>query len=335
MGPAGDARVAIVGATGAVGTQLTELIAARGFPHSELKLFAGESSADRNLEISGEELLIEPLKNPEELDDFDIVFLAVPAIDAAKIVAKCPRPVIVDLSAASRPHPRAVGRAEHKILIVAPGLTSSEEIERLRGRKIFAPPHPAAHALAACLKALDLKEEFVSATAMLGASTAGRDMVSDTVQQSADLLNARLDLDENEIQRGFNLFVGEDEREAAFLIGLQAAILLNRLNPPISIPVQAVAVPVLHGSALTVQIQRAGGVGDAKDHLRAAPGLLLADDDRPLAVIDAAGQEAIIVSVESRPSSLALWCVFDNARLAALDALWIAETLVSAGTMAS
>jgi len=44
-------------------------------------------------------------------------------------------------------------------------------------------------------------------------------------------------------------------------------------------------------------------------------------------VIDAVGQEAIVVSVEMRRDSISIWCVFDNTRLAALGALWIAETL--------
>ena len=42
-------------------------------------------------------------------------------------------------------------------------------------------------------------------------------------------------------------------------------------------------------------------------------------------MIDAVGQEAIVVSVERAAAGASLWCVFDNARLAALDALWIAE----------
>jgi aspartate-semialdehyde dehydrogenase len=69
--------------------------------------------------------------------------------------------------------------------------------------------------------------------------------------------------------------------------------------------------------------------------LRAAPGLLVAEEGEPLGVIDAVGQEAIVVSVETRPQSVSLWCVFDNTRLAALSALWIAETLaLSSPTLA-
>ena len=58
--------------------------------------------------------------------------------------------------------------------------------------------------------------------------------------------------------------------------------------------------------------------------------MLVTEEGEPLGVIDAVGQEAIVVSFEERAGSLSLWCVFDNTRLAALDALWIAETFMPA-----
>ena len=66
-------------------------------------------------------------------------------------------------------------------------------------------------------------------------------------------------------------------------------------------------------------------IHDARELLRAAPGLLLVEEGEPLGVIDAVGQEAIVVSVEesaqSRRRSGA--CSTTHA-LAALGALWIA-----------
>jgi aspartate-semialdehyde dehydrogenase len=128
----------------------------------------------------------------------------------------------------------------------------------------------------------------------------------------------------------------EHERSVAAAIAAQVAMLLDKA-PPLS--VQAAAIPVLHGSALTVDIQRprdrTGNGEDPVEMLRVAPGILIAEEGEPLGVIDAVGQEAIVVSVETRADSLSLWCVFDNTRLAALGALWIAETLaLSSPTLA-
>jgi aspartate-semialdehyde dehydrogenase len=323
-----EPRVAVVGATGAVGNQLIELIAARGFQLSELKLFATEAGAMQTVDAAGEERLVDALASPADLRDFNIAFLACPAPRAAEIIAAQPGPILIDLSAADRP--------PADVPMVAPGLTSREAFAQLRNAKVFATPHPVAHVLATCLKALGAHGGFVAATAMLGASAGGRDVLTASVDQTTDLLSARLELDDDEVQRGFNAFMREHERSVATAISAQVAKLLAQA-PTLS--VQVAAIPVLHGSALTVDIQRPralkGNGEDAVELLRVAPGILIAEEGEPLGVIDAVGQEAIVVSVESRGDSVSLWCVFDNARLAALGALWIAETLaLSSPTLA-
>ena len=78
-----EPRVAVVGATGAVGNQLIELIAARGFQLSELKLFATEAGAMQTVDAAGEERLVDALASPADLRDFNIAFLACPAPRAA------------------------------------------------------------------------------------------------------------------------------------------------------------------------------------------------------------------------------------------------------------
>jgi aspartate-semialdehyde dehydrogenase len=315
-----DPRVAVVGATGAVGNQLIELIAARGFQLSDLKLFTTEAGAMQTVDAGGEERLVDALESPADLRDFDIAFLAIPGPRAAEIVAAQPGPILIDLSAANRP--------PSDVPMVAPGLTSREALAHLRNARVFAIPHPAAHVLATCLKALGGYGGFVAATAMLGASAGGMEMLTTTVDQTTDLLSARLELDDDEVQRGFNAFMREHERSIASAIAAQAAKLLDKA-PPLS--VQVAAIPVLHGSALTVDIQRprdrTSAAEDAVELLRVAPGILIAEEGDPLGVIDAVGQEAIVVRVETRRDSISIWCVFDNTRLAALGALWIAETL--------
>jgi aspartate-semialdehyde dehydrogenase len=315
-----EPRVAVVGATGAVGNQLIELIGARGFQLSELKLFATEAGAAQTVEAAGEEHLVEALKSPADLREFDLAFLAIPAPRATEIVAARPGPTLIDLGASNR--------APSDVPMVSPGLTSREALARMRNAKVFATPHPVAHVLGTCLKALNVRGVFVAATAMLGASAGGRDVLTDTVDETTDLLSARLELEDEDVQRGFNAFMREHERSLANAIVAQVGTLLDKA-PTLS--VQVAAIPVLHGSALTVDIQRPreirGNGEDAVELLRAAPGILIAEEGEPLGVIDAVGQEAIVVSAETRADSLSLWCVFDNTRLAALGALWVAEKM--------
>ena len=311
-----EPRVAVVGATGVVGNQIVDLIGARGFQFGELKLFATEAGSAQTLDAAGEEQLVEPLTSPADLRAFDLAFLAIPASAASEIVGAAPGPILIDLSSANRP--------PSDLPLVAPGLTPRARFDQLLELRLFTIPHPTAHVLATCLNALGIQAGFVAATAMLGASAGGRDVLATTVDQTTDLLSARLDLDEDAVQRGFNVFMREHERSIATTISAQVISLLDR-SPVLGL--QVVGMPVLHGSALAINLPALIEGGDARELLRVAPGVLLAEEGEPLGLIDAVGQEAIVVSVEESPGTVGLWCVFDNTRLAALGALWIAETL--------
>ena len=241
-----EPRVAVVGATGAVGNQLIELIAARGFQLSELKLFTTEAGAMQTVDAGGEERLVDALENPADLATSTSRSSRFPSPRAAEIIAAAARPDPDRSERGESPaHRRADGRAGTHLARVVRAIAQIA--------KVFAMPHPAAHVLATCLKALGTHAGFVAATAMLGASAGGRDVLTATVDQTTDLLSARLELDDDEVQRGFNAFMREHERSVAAAIAAQVAMLLGKA-PPLS--VQAAAIPVLHGSALTVDIQR-------------------------------------------------------------------------------
>ena len=81
-------------------------------------------------------------------------------------------------------------------------------------------------------------------------------------------------------------------------------------------------------AAMTVLIPDPPDPDNLAARLRAAPGLLLvADDEGSAGVVDAVGHEAILVRLRKQPAGASIWCAFDSARLAALDAVWVAEKL--------
>ncbi|HLJ43169.1 MAG TPA: hypothetical protein VKT12_03035, partial [Candidatus Binataceae bacterium] len=100
--PGRELRIAVVGATGAVGEQIVELIDARALPCAELALFATERGATETVEALGEALIVAEFHEPAELSRFDVAFLAVAPSWAADIVRARPGPLLVDLSAALR-----------------------------------------------------------------------------------------------------------------------------------------------------------------------------------------------------------------------------------------
>jgi aspartate-semialdehyde dehydrogenase len=309
-------RLAIVGATGAVGGRLLELIDERAVACAELRLYSSEDHAGESIESGGTVRHVDVLSDPADLSDLDIVFIAVQRADAEPILREVSGPIVVDLSAAQL----APGTAP----FVAPGFTTREEVRDLSRLKLFHVPHPSALALATIVSALG-EIPFCAATLMLGASASGHGAINHLVEESADLLNGKLDLEEDERQAAFNLALlpGAPELEKTLLAQVEKLVgQARQLN------LQCVQASILHGTALSLSLPPNAGANAWAAALRSAPGILLVENEEPPGVVDAIEQEALLLSLAGGPGGTSIWCVFDNARRAALVALWIAECLV-------
>ncbi len=309
-------RLAVVGATGVVGGRLLELVDERAVACAELRLYSSEEHAGESIESGGAMRRVDVLSDPSELSDLDIVFLAVQRADAESILREISGPIVVDLSGASLGPSNAP--------LVAPGFTTREQVQDLSRFKLFHIPHPAALALATIVNALG-EIPYCAATLMLGASSIGHGAISHLVEESADLLSGKLELEEDERQAAFNaaLLPGGPELEKVLLA--QVARLTGKAP---QVALQCVQVPVLHGTALCLNLPNAAGAGAWAASLREAPGILLVENEDPPTVVDAIEQEALLLSLTQDAGGTSIWCVFDNARRAALAALWIAECLL-------
>lgn len=312
-----EPRVAVVGATGTVGGQIVDLIGEREFPCSELLLFASEAGSSDSLESAGRSLTVTRLNSPSDLAGCDIAFLAVPESRALEIIDEAPGPVLIDLSAAARPR--------SQVPLIAPGLVARDHVQNFKAHRVIAVPHPAAQVIAIVINALGVESGFVGVTVISGASAGGRERVSDLFNQTADLLNARLDIAEGQTQLAFNVFIPENGGALSDAIAAQAAALTGG-GPTIA--VQCLQAPAFHGEGVAISL--AAQRGDASEwitRMRAAPGILFIEGDDPAGFVDAVGQEAVIVRMRQSGNGAVIWCVFDGARVAATTALWIAESL--------
>jgi aspartate-semialdehyde dehydrogenase len=309
-----DARIALVGATGTVGSQIAELLGERGFRYSELKLFARDSSG-RIVETGEQSLPVAQFNDPQDLSAFDIALLAIQRSGAAQIIEALPGPILIDLSAAMiAPH--------YGVAMVAPGLTAHERIAPSGRGQIFAVPHPAAQLIATILQALG-SDGFAAASIMLSASTAGHQGVSGLFQQSADVLNARLDLDD-EPQVAFNVFPPQGAHELARCFAAQIRALGVESS---KVALDIVRVPAFHGTGVALFLPAAEPKIEWVERLRSAPGLILVANDAAAGFVDAVGQQGALARMSLDSAGATIWCTFDAARLAALTAVWIAETL--------
>lgn len=317
-----ELKIAVVGATGAVGGQIIELLDARAVPCAALGLFATERGATQKLAAFGREHQVVELHEPAELASFDVALLAVPTSVAADVIRDRPGPALIDLSAAIRAPSAAMP-------LIAPGFTPPDQAGALAVRgKSVAIAHPAAHVLAMVIAAADAQNAAACATLMLGASGEGRQNVEDVAHEAAALLSGTHSLEEGEIQRAFNAFPADADGGLPAAIRAQAGALTGAAP---RLLVEAVNAGLLHGSALSVMIPDPPAPAGLAARLRSAPGLLLVEGEEDgSSVVDAIGDEAVLVTVRMREAGAAIWCAFDNVRLAALDAVWIAEKIAGA-----
>jgi aspartate-semialdehyde dehydrogenase len=312
-----DARIALVGATGTVGSQIVELIGERNFPYSELKLFARDS-AGQLVDTGERSLPVAVFNGAEDLSTFDVAFIALPSEAAAAIIEAQPGPTLIDLSAANV-SPR------DRVAIVAPGLTAHERVMEFGKGYAFGVPHPAAQVIATILRVLR-SEGPSAASIMLSASAAGHIGVSELFQQSADLLNARLEL-EDQPQVSFNIYAPKAAGELAAAFAAQIGVLgadSSRLLLDI------VRVPAFHGTGVMLFMPADATREGWPERLRSAPGLIVVADQAVTGLVDALGQDGALTRLSLQNGGAAIWCAFDAARLAALTAIWIAEIITAA-----
>jgi aspartate-semialdehyde dehydrogenase len=304
-----DLRLGVVGATGAVGTVTLELLAERGF--GDVRAFASARSAGSRVRYGDRELLVEEA-TPDTLagGGLDLVFFSVGTAASRELVPHAVRggAVVVDKSDAYR--------LTDGIPLVVAGVNDHV----LNGDEIVANPNCSAMQLACVLK--PLAEEAGLARVRLatyqsasGAGDAGIERLRAVSPAEGDL-SMDWELDGEEFSEEWKL-----RAETRKILEL----------PELPLHATCVRVPVLvgHAQAVWVETREPLAPEEARELLRAAPNVELADLPTPHA---AAGGDNVLVGRIRRDTAgegLALWTVNDNLRKgAALNAVQIAELLL-------
>jgi aspartate-semialdehyde dehydrogenase len=331
--------VAIVGATGAVGTELIACLEQREFPLRSLRLFASPRSAGRRLMFRGDGLPVEALSEAA-LADADIALFSAGSGTARRFapIAVGHGAVVVDNSSAFRmevgvplvvPEVNAGAIASHRGIIANPNCVAIIAavplwpLHRAIGiSRVIAATYQAASGAGAAAMA-----ELRNAT---GAYLAGRDFAPTVLRHPY----------------AFNLFshdtavdpeTGANEEETKVARELRKIM----QAPQLPIGITCIRVPVLraHSIALTVELARPVSPAMAREILAAAPGVRIVDDAEgnhyPMPN-EASGQGDVLVGRIRRDGSdptgrsLALFVAGDQLlKGAALNAVQIAERLVA------
>jgi len=327
--------VAVVGATGAVGTIIRQLLESRKFPFKKLKFVASARSAGRRIPFAGQEIVVEELSGPV-FDGVDLVISSTPDETARDYIPDAVRRgcVVIDESGYWRMdpdvplvipevNPKAAFR--HKGIISSPNCSTTQMVQAIK------PLHDAGR----------VRRVVVSTyQAVSGAGLAGtRDLLGGTKAQLAGETYAyetfAYPIAFNCIpQIGGPKYKGYTSEEMKMVHETRKML----EDDAMQICPTCIRVPVsnCHSESILVETERKITVEEARKLFAATPGLVVMDDlDKkiyPMPMNCTERDETFIGRIRediSHPNGLAFWCVSDNLRKgAATNAVQIAELLV-------
>jgi len=338
-------RVAVVGATGAVGKAMIETLQRREFPYSDLKLLASSRSAGTSVEIAGKSYRVEEA-TPDSFADVDIALFSAGGDVSLRLApeAVARGALVIDNTSAFRMHP--------EVPLVIPEV-NPEQIWKHKG--IIANPNCSTIQMLVALRPLQLAYGLrkVVVSTYQAASGAGERAIQELLEQSAAFvqsvpMTARV-LPVEKLARhyplAFNVLpqidVFEDSgytKEEMKMVRETHKILGDET---IAVTPTCVRVPVVYGhsEAVYVETDRPFDMTDVRTLLASAPGIVMEDDPaeqlypQPLS---AAGRFDVFVGRLRQdlftPQGLSLWVVSDNIlKGAAYNAVQIAEHFLRGG----
>jgi aspartate-semialdehyde dehydrogenase len=329
-------NVAILGATGAVGTELLDLLEERNFPLGNLKVRASERSAGKTVNFAGEDLIIEAVTE-SSFDDVDIVLASAGGSISKKWlpIATKSGAVSIDNSSAFRMHP--------DVPLIVPEV-NPEAAANHKG--IIANPNCTTILLSVAIYPLHQVQPIkrIVAATYQSASGAGARAMEEVKLQSQAILNGEPAVAEVlPYPLAFNLFPHNSPmtdnsycEEEMKMVNETRKIFGDH---DIRITATCVRVPVLraHSEAINLEFDQPFSTDKAREILAVAPGVQLLEDFSknyfPMP-IEASGKDDVLVGRIrqdiSHPNALELWLCGDQIRKgAALNAVQIAELLIA------
>jgi aspartate-semialdehyde dehydrogenase len=330
-------RVAVVGATGAVGTVMREKLRERAFPASEIVPFASARSAGRELDDGS---VVQPL-TPETIQGFDIAIFSAGGSTSGEWAPRFVEAgaVVIDNSSKWRRDPEVplvVAEVNPDALDGHKGLIANPNCSTMQLMVALKPIHDAAGI-----------ERLIVSTYQSVSGTGVRAVEELEAQTHAVLHGMEMPAPEvyphpiafNVLGGAGNFADGDDHTDEERKMMFETRKILGDEEMAINVTCARVPVRNSHSESVTLETRDPLPVEDARALLAAAPGLELVDDPPhhgyPTA-LDAAGRDEVFVGRLRRDPShergLCLWVVSDNLlKGAATNAVQIAEVLHERG----
>lgn len=332
-------RVAIVGASGAVGQEFLRVLAERNFPMTELSLFGSLRSAGKVYEFKGKNYTVKELKHGDDFKDFDIVFTSAGASISKEYAQDITKfgAVMIDNSSAFR--------MESDIPLVVPEVNAVDA--KIRPRGIIANPNCTTIQMVVALKAIEnlshIKRVHVSTyQAASGAGAAAMDELE--LQYRQVLAGEKVTVSKFAYQLAYNLIPQIDvftengyTKEEMKMYHETRKI----MHSDVEVSATCVRVPALraHSESVWAETEHPLTVEEVRAAFDVAPGVEVMDNPAekvyPMPLF-LSGKDPVHVGRIRKdlanPNGITFWCVSDQIKKgAALNAVQIAEYLITEG----
>ena len=328
-------NIAIVGATGAVGEELRDVLVQRGFPVGQVRLLASARSAGKTLTFGEQKIAVEELTE-SSFDGIDIALFSAGASRSKEFApyAVASGAVVVDNSSAFR--------MDEGVPLVVPEVNGDELLSH---DGIIANPNCSTIQMVMALKPIHDMATIsrVVVSTYQAVSGTGQAAIEELVQQTGEVLNLKEPTPKvYPHQIAFNCLphidvfddAGTTREEWKMIVETQKIL----GDDSIRITATTVRVPVFraHAESINLELERPLSANQARALLSDMPGVVVLDDPErnlyPLPV-DVSGSDAVYVGrVREDPTlenGLNMWVVADQLRKgAALNAVQIAEQLI-------
>jgi len=330
-------KVAVVGATGAVGREMMKTLAERNFPIDNIVALASERSVGSEVSFGEDDTV--KVQNLATFDfrGIDLVFSSPGAKISSEYSPKAARAgaVVIDNTSHFRMDP--------DVPLVVPEV-NPQALKGYGKRNIVANPNCSTIQLVVALKPLHAlaKIKRVVVATYQSTSGAGKDGMDELFNQTRGIyVNEPVKPEEFTKQIAFNViphidvFMDDGYTKEEWKMVVETKKILD---PKIKLTATCVRVPVFvgHSEALTIEFEKPITEDQARKALAAQPGCVVVDhraNEGYVTPAECAGEDAVYVSrIRTDPTvehGLSLWVVADNLRKgAALNAVQIGETLV-------
>jgi aspartate-semialdehyde dehydrogenase len=335
-------KVAIVGASGAVGQEFLSILEQRNFPMDELVLFGSKRSAGRKYTFKGKELTVKELQHNDDFKDIDIAFVSAGGGTSAEFADTITKYGCVMIDNSSQ------FRMDNDVPLVVPEINPEDALVRPRG--IIANPNCTTIMMVVVLNPIDkishIKKIHISS--YQSASGAGAVAMAELQQQYKEILETgeAKTIEKFPHQLAYNVIPQIDKMTETDYTKEEMKMFNETrkiMHSDVRTSATCVRVSSLrsHSESVWFETEEPVSVEAIRKALEAAPGVTVVDDPQNYVYpmpLESAGKDDVYVGRIRKDladdNSNTLWLTGDQIRKgAALNAVQIAEYLIKVGNV--